>query len=70
MKNSRIYIRIDSSLAKKIKGYAKRKRSTVTQLVLDHFQYLLSVEAVKDGIMQAAQAMESSNGVHRADRAH
>jgi hypothetical protein len=53
MKNRSLHVRIDDALLERVKLYAERHNKTVTQLVLDHFHYLLSVEDVETGMVTA-----------------
>lgn len=58
MKNAQLHIRLDSDLLEQVRQYAGQHDKTITQIVTEHFRYLLSVETVRNGIVSAMQSTE------------
>lgn len=46
MRTGRLHIRVDADLLRDIKRYSRVKRKTLTDLVEEHFRFLLTTEKV------------------------
>ena len=68
MKDRHLHIRLEDELFEQVKCYAGKHHKTVTQLVVEHFRYLLSVERVQTGMVVALEEAERMDHGSRAVR--
>ena len=68
MKDQHLHVRLEGELFTQIKEYAVQHHKTVTQLVVEHFRYLLSVEKVQTGMCTALEEAKRMDHGSRASR--
>lgn len=69
MKDAHLHIRLESGLLEQVRQYAEQHHKTVTQIILEHFLYLLTVDKVQTGMVQAFEDTRKMNhGVRRVRR--
>jgi hypothetical protein len=57
MKEGRIHIRCDEKLANQMRKYAKKKRTTLSAIIEEHFRFLLELEKVSNGLRKGEQGV-------------
>jgi hypothetical protein len=69
MKDAHLHVRLEARLLEQVRGYAAKQHKTVTQLVVEHLRYLLSVDVVQDGMISALKETERMrNGIRTGKR--
>jgi hypothetical protein len=70
VKDRNLHVRLENELLEQVKRYAERHHKTVTQLVVEHFRYLISVDEVKTGMVTALEETKRMGHGARASRRH
>ena len=69
MKDAHLHVRLEEQLFEQVRDYADRHHKTVTQLVVEHLRYLLSVDSVQSGMIDSLEATKRmSNGLRTSKR--
>ena len=65
MRDAHLHVRLEQQLLEQMKAYAHRTGKTLSQIVLDHFRYLLSMEKVQRGMVKALEETKRMPHVSR-----
>lgn len=68
MRDAQLHVRIETQLIEQMKSYSRNCGKTLSQIVLDHFRYLLSMDKVQRGMVTALEETKRMPHVSRTHR--